>query len=187
MFLYVHLTMQRILPALRRHSRSVFAAGAGCLLACSVSRPAAAVSPSASCLQLASSVSDDKNYQVFTASAAAGSGSTITGYTFDFGDNQTYSFTFGNGTTDRSRATVTHQYDKNGVYSAKASVQVEAGGRTADISSPDCMSSVALGVQAAAALVNTGPDVAYGVAAAAVVVAVTVHYGWSIRRSRKAN
>jgi plastocyanin len=123
---------------------------------------AAAASAAGTCNGLSVQLSDDKNYNVFTASATANAGSTIAGYEFTFGDQQSYSFTFApNQAAPRDQATVTHTYAKNGEYTASVAVELIAAGKTTAVTSPQCSVPVAVGEQLASApvqLVNTGPQ-----------------------------
>jgi hypothetical protein len=111
--------------------------------------------PSVTCQSLSISLSDDKNFYIFNASAA-GDASTITGYRFDFGDHQSYDFTFsGASTQDRHSASVTHTYMTAGAYTASVQVNTKTAGKVARISSAACRAPITI-APPGSSLVNTG-------------------------------
>lgn len=130
---------------------------------------ASATSGSTTCDSLSTTLSDDKNYYLFTAGATVGGGDHITGYKFDFGDQQSYTVHFNSDTKDtHEQATTTHIYEKTGTYQPKVTVLVTRGGKSAQVSSQDCTSHVT--IQPAGQLVDTGPgDVVVWFLAASVV------------------
>ena len=140
----------------------------------------AAASP-ITCNSLTSQLSDDKNYYVFTASATAGSGVTILGYNFDFGDRQSYSFTFGN-VSSRGQATVRHTYQESGDYLVKVAVVTTNSGKTSTTSSPACQVQVTIGPSSSNALLNVGPGNTLGLFAVAMTVGGVIHTFWLRRR-----
>lgn len=71
------------------------------------------------CQSLQATISPDKNYYVFTVQVS-GPSNSIDGYTFNFGDQQTYHVSFGSKTTNRQSATATHTYQTPGTYAATA-------------------------------------------------------------------
>src|SRR6267154_1115103 len=75
------------------------------------SQTAAADQPaSVTCSSLHTSLSDDKNYYIFTASSS-GNNNAIAGYTFSFGDRQTYTVRSDtSGNQDHHTVTVRHTY-----------------------------------------------------------------------------
>jgi hypothetical protein len=141
----------------------------------------AAAASATVCNSLTSQLSDDKNYYVFTAMATAGSGATITGYNFDFGDHQSYSFTFGNVAT-RGQATVRHTYEESGDYLVKAAVVTTANGKTNTTTSPNCQVNVTIGASSSNPLLNVGPGNSLGIFIGATTIAALAHAIWTRRR-----
>jgi len=75
---------------------------------------------SAGCLTLTAEQSEDKNYYKITATASDGA---ITGYEFNFGDKQSYTFDIQNAPgKDKKIAVVRHTYEKSGIYNVSARV-----------------------------------------------------------------
>ncbi|HSX15832.1 MAG TPA: PKD domain-containing protein [Candidatus Saccharimonadales bacterium] len=104
----------------------------------------AAADALATCDGLSATLSDDKNNYIFRV-AASGEDSDILGYTFNFGDHQTYRFTFGKDTgLDRHTAIVTHTFKDPGIFAASVTVQAKSGGHTTTIPSEDCKTTVAI-------------------------------------------
>jgi hypothetical protein len=147
---------------------------------------AGATAPSSNpvCQSLTSSISSDKNYYIFTASAAPGDGDAVTGYVFDFGDHQSYSFSFGERSSrDRDQATATHIYSRPGKYLVVATVLTKSKGKVIAASSPSCQLRVTVGeVSTAGTLVNTGPGSTLGLFISAVMTGMAVHYYHFLKR-----
>jgi PKD repeat protein len=97
------------------------------------------------CKSLTSQESADKNYFVFTVTAEAASGTTITGYHFDFGDHTAYDFKFATNAQDRTTANVKHTYQKAGNFAASVQAVTSTGGKTARTGSDACKVTVANG------------------------------------------
>lgn len=130
------------------------------------------------CKDLTVRLSDDKNYYIFTARAAA-NGATIGGYAFDFGDHQSYKVMFDSRINrDRSQAVANHAYEANGNYTVIVSVLSTVHSKQFSSSSTQCSAGVTIGPRADE-LVNTGPDV-FGIFVGASLVGAGVHY--SIQR-----
>lgn len=109
------------------------------------------------CNQLTAASIPNKGY-TFTATASGDAGS-ITGYTFSFGDQQTYTVVF-NGTSlrGRSQAIINHNYRQDGIYTVTA--RADSGGTekaagTPSSSSSGCQITVTVG-PAATTLPLTG-------------------------------
>ena len=123
----------------------------------------------ATCLQLVAEQSEDKNYYRLTATA---SDSDITGYEFDFGDKQSYTFTVHDAPgKDKKTATVRHTYEKNGIFTATAKVI-----GTGDSNSAKCSTQIVIGQ--VAELPPTGPSKDLRAIAALVAVSVAI-YGFA--------
>jgi len=104
----------------------------------------ASADPLVTCDGLSATLSDDKNYYIFRATASGNPGD-ILGYTFDFGDRQSYRFKFAGDTgLDRHAATVTHTFKDAGIFAASVTVQTTAKGSSTDIPSEDCKTTVAI-------------------------------------------
>lgn len=113
--------------------------------------PAAPVS----CTTVTARLSDDKNFYVITA-AADGDVSAITGYTFDFGDHQSYRFTFNpSGHDDRHAANTTHTYQTPGTYAVTAHVDIKVHSKASSVSSDTCKTSLSI-LPPNSVLPNTG-------------------------------
>lgn len=69
----------------------------------------------------------------FTAQASASNGARITGYLFNFGDNQS---------TTTSTATTNHSYAQPGNYTITVTAQVDANGVPKTVTSSKCITSV---------------------------------------------
>ena len=109
--------------------------------------------PALTCTSLTAVRSNDGSSYAFTAKAS-GNDSAITGYTFDFGDHQSYSFQFGKRPGQgHHRATVMHTYRTLGTFTATVYVDTNKGGKPASTSSPSCHTTVSNGPKT---LVDTG-------------------------------
>jgi len=118
-----------------------------CVACCPPLRAVAA--PAVTCDGLSTTLSDDKNFYIFTVTAGGDTGS-ISGYTFNFGDHQSYQFNFGASTSqDHHTANVTHTYKKSGTYTATATARVKNGSKTTGVTSPECRTTVTNGPSAA--------------------------------------
>lgn len=96
------------------------------------------------CESLKTTLSGDKNYYIFEAKAT-GNASSISGYTFDFGDHQSYTFTFKpNATEDHHTATVTHTYQKTGTYKPTVHVVLKNGQKTTNVTSDACKTTITI-------------------------------------------
>lgn len=110
------------------------------------------------CNRLSFRLSDDKSHYIFSALATPTNTTDITGYKFDFGDHQSYDVMFDHSTkTDRTKATTTHTYEKDGTYTASVHVLSKPDGKMVSTSSPACTVHVTVASQAGQELANTGP------------------------------
>jgi hypothetical protein len=91
------------------------------------------------------SLSSNKDYYIFTATAS-GDPAAIIGYTFDYGDRQSYTFTFARAATsvDHHQASVTHIYRTAGTYTAKVHVNISSAGKTTNTTSVLCQANVVI-------------------------------------------
>ena len=138
--------------------------------------------PPVSCTTLTAKLSDNKNFYVFSATAG-GDNTAITGYAFDFGDHQSYQFTFNPADhSDRHAATVTHTYRSPGTYNPTVRVNVKMHGTATDVSSDTCKTRIAI-LPAGSALPNTGARNILGLCVAAALIAAPLHSLWIRRRS----
>lgn len=118
----------------------------------------AADASTATCQSLTATESEDKNHYDIVATATTNEGARITGYMFDFGDRESYTFNFSNESAkDRQRAAVKHTYAKTGNYTVKADVISTKDGKTSKSSSPNCTATVTVGSQTGV-LPATGPN-----------------------------
>ena len=158
------------------------------LLPYSLAAEASAASASAACQNLTSSLSSDKNYYIFTATAAPGGDNTeIAGYLFNFGDHQSYSFGFDRDSErSRSQATATHVYGHPGTYVITAAILTNKKGKVTATYSPNCQLRITIGqLPTVGTLVNTGPGSALGLFIAMSAVGAMAHYCYrTLRRSR---
>jgi hypothetical protein len=137
-------------------------------------------SPACSGLQVA--LSSDKNYYIFTATVT-GDASTVAGYTFNFGDHQSYHVSFDSSSSqDRHTATATHVYLKNGMYQASAYFTTALGKHSAV---GGCHANVTVG-DVASTLPNTGAGSVAIVFGLAAVSAAALHQVW-LRRHQLAS
>jgi len=137
----------------------------------------------ASCNTLSVSLSDDKNFYILAATSK-GDSHSITGYTFDFGDHQTYRLRFSANTSkDRHAASVTHVYRDAGTYTARVSVAVNTGGKVANVSSAGCQTNVVI-PPPATTLPNTGAYDAPALFMAASLGGGILHHLWRRHRIR---
>ena len=112
---------------------------------------ATADAPAITCTSLSVVLSSNKNYYVFKATAS-GDISKITGYTFGYGDKQSYMVRFDKHTTvSHQSASTTHVYQKNGAYNANVHVITA----NSSITSPACNVKALIGPPIST-LPNTG-------------------------------
>jgi hypothetical protein len=136
------------------------------------------------CDHLQVTLSDDKNFYVFTATSS-GDESTITGYTFNFGDQQSYDFVFSaSDKQDHHTATVTHTYLDAGVYTPVVRVNTQVENKSASATSPGCQTTLSIG-DTASALPNTGVSGTIGLFATASALGVVLHQTWLRHRRTK--
>lgn len=120
--------------------------------------PTYAADPPPACQELTANLSDDKDYYTLAATASAGKDNDITGYQFDFGDHQSYTFNFDSQSTkDRRQASVKHTYQNAGTYTVIAKVISNQNGQLVHTSSPEC--TITVTIASAAELPATGPDI----------------------------
>jgi plastocyanin len=90
--------------------------------------------PAYKCDNLKATLVQNKRYDYdFEAAATATGATTITGYTFDFGDGKSVT---------TSNKTVSHTYEKAGNYTAKVTVSVKIGSETKHVTDPKCTAPV---------------------------------------------
>jgi len=141
----------------------------------------AAAASSVTCTSLEATLSPDKNYYVFTA-AASGDSNAIIGYTFTFGDHQTYTVTFGaSSSQDRHGATVTHSYQGTGNYTPSVRVNTAVNGKRTSVSSASCRTTVSIG-SSGSTLPDTGAGDTLALFAVACLLGTYVHHRWLRRR-----
>jgi hypothetical protein len=105
---------------------------------------ASADTSNVSCDNLRATISSDKNYYVFTASAS-GNNNDISGYTFSFGDEQSYTVSFAaSSTQNRQTVSVTHTYQDTGSYSPSVAIATKNGSKTTSVTSPSCQTNVTI-------------------------------------------
>jgi hypothetical protein len=146
--------------------------------------PLVAAAPDAvTCDKLKITLSDDKNFYVFTATAS-GNASTITGYRFDFGDHQSYNFTFSpSDAQDRHTATATHTYLDPGNYTPTVHLDTQVNKKNTTVTSPDCQTSVSIG-NSPGTLPNAGARGTIGIFISVSLLGITLHQTW-LRRFQK--
>jgi hypothetical protein len=110
------------------------------------------------CNNLAVQESPDKNYYIFRAEAKPVNGATITGYKYDFGDKESFTYNFPKDAKDRNTATVNHTYIKAGTFSANVSVLVTQNNKTSTITSKNCKESITVGQGQVTELAQVGPE-----------------------------
>jgi len=138
-----------------------------------------AAAPALTCTSLTAVRSSDGSSYAFTAKASGNDGS-ITGYTFEFGDRQSYSFQFSKkANQDRSHATVSHTYLSHGVFTATVYVDTRKGGNPASASSPDCHTTVSNGPTT---LIDTGAGNTLAVFTVTSTVGLVFSQIWLRRR-----
>jgi LPXTG-motif cell wall-anchored protein len=138
--------------------------------------------PAVVCAGLAAAPDTGANY-TFTATAS-GSSDLITGYTFDFGDHQSYTVSFSRASKPDSRtATVTHAYQKDGVYAAQVHINAQNNGKLSSVSSRACQTSLTIG-SPSGILPNTGAGDTAGLFIAAALVSIGGYQLWLRRRIR---
>jgi hypothetical protein len=98
----------------------------------------------------------DKNSFVLSATSSASNNTAVTGYDFNFGDYQSYSFDFTNSMTDRQQASVTHTYATAGTYTAHAQVRGRSNNKAVTATSSGCRTTIAIQPSAVTTLPNTG-------------------------------
>lgn len=122
-----------------------------------VQAPTAQATPvPVSCISLSSTAPSGSTQYSFTVTAA-GASNVITGYTFNFGDRQSYSFAFSPNAPRQNKlqATISHTYAGLGVYNASVSIDAKANGRTMSVTSAGCHATIDLG-PTMTVLVDTG-------------------------------
>ena len=149
-------------------------------------RPAYAVvaNPAPTCHSLSVKQSDDKTHYELTATATATNTTDITGYRFDFGDQQSYTFNF-DGPTQKNRntATVKHTYTKNGSYNVSASVIDSKNTQAPSGPSPNCTVRITIGPTSIEVLPATGPNDLVSLTAPLVVGIVTYFVALAARKT----
>ncbi len=94
------------------------------------------------CVSLAVAHSPGKDSYAFTATSS-GNANAITGYVFDFGDQQSYTVDPSTaGSKNHLVATVTHIYRDNGTYRPSVQIRIGTGSTTSTVSSPTCQVSI---------------------------------------------
>jgi hypothetical protein len=148
----------------------------------SLGRVSAASTDSVTCSNLKINVSDDKNYYTFTVSTT-GDNASITGYIFNFGDHQSYHYTFSSKAgQDHHTATATHSYSNLGTYTATASVVTKTTSKEATISSPACKTQVTIGPPVST-LVDTGAGNPLWLFMGTCTIGAVAHHLWLRRHS----
>lgn len=138
---------------------------------------------SVTCDSLSVTPGDDQNTYVLKA-AASGPSSIITGYTFDYGDHESYSIAFGSKIgVDHHSATITHTYKKPGTYTVTAHVTIKTHSKSTDISSNTCKTSATV-LPTGSTLPNTGIHGATFLGICAVIgLIVAIFHNFYLRRS----
>ena len=144
---------------------------------------AAADTPSVACDSLTARLSDDKNFYILDATAS-GSAGAITGYTFDYGDRESYRVTFSSkSTADRHAASVTHAYKTPGTYTVTVRINTKINGKSSSVSSGACKTSVTI-LPPDTTLPDTGANaVATITVSAAATLATALYHNLRLRRS----
>ena len=146
------------------------------------SRSAQAAAPTVSCDSLTYNWNSSQNQYVFAAAASGSGVSNITGYSFNFGDNQSYNFDFPSGSTaNRATGSAGHVYAKAGNYNATVKVLATINGQKQRITSPKCAVTVTI-AQPASQLPNTGTQNIIEVFAVSSLIGTAV-YQFAVRRS----
>ncbi|HUB93366.1 MAG TPA: hypothetical protein VMB52_02580, partial [Verrucomicrobiae bacterium] len=139
--------------------------------------------PAISCDNLNVALSSDKSYYIFTVSASGG-GSTIAGYTFDFGDHQSYTITFdGSRNANRQTASVTHVYRATGAYipSVRIDLASPSSPQAATVTSSNCQTNLTV-APSADALPNTGAGDLIRLLTMTAFTGTITHQFWLRRR-----
>jgi hypothetical protein len=158
----------------------------GCAIAAALlmlpGHTAADTTANITCDSLHVSLSSDKKFYVFTVLASGDSGN-ITGYTFNYGDRQSYHFTFGGvpASTDRHTASVTHAYQTAGSYTASAQVNLKTPSKAPAITSAACKTSITIGKPRV--LPRAGASIPFGISAAGAAIAVCISFIHQRRRA----
>ena len=128
--------------------------------------------------------SDSTKYS-FAVTALAGHGTRITGYKFDFGDHQSYSFTFAKTAgNNRNTAKIDHSYARSGIYQATAFVIASEHGKMHYETSKSCKASVAVGEALPSELTNVGSgNTILLFAGVALASGSAHHFALKLRRS----
>jgi PKD repeat protein len=149
--------------------------------------PRAAADPASgpTCISLQAFPSSDRDFYVFSVTSS-GDSKTIAGYTFDFGDHESYRFMFAARTPkSRHAASTTHTYQKAGTYAVRVSLISKHGKQTHTISSNSCTATTSIGK----ASPNTLPDAGFsgtpGVFIGSTAAATALHHMWYRRRISK--
>jgi PKD repeat protein len=145
---------------------------------------------SLTCNSLSAAISSNKDYYIFTAGASGGTNTTITGYDFNFGDNQSYAFNFGdNSDLSRTQATATHTYDIAGNYGVSVTVKGDNATNILTATSKRCQVTINIPDPSSASstsLTNTGPGNGIFIAFfSAFFVGMAIHHTWLGKRGEK--
>jgi hypothetical protein len=136
---------------------------------------ASAEAVSSTCDSLTAAPSSNTDTYSLTVTASNGS-TKITGYTFNFGDQQSYTFALpASSGGDQHTATVSHTYPNAGAFTAIAHVDTKVDGKQISVSSPGCHTEITTGP---AALVNTGAGDTLELFAATTLVGLICHQIW---------
>jgi hypothetical protein len=140
---------------------------------------AAPMSP-VTCDSLQATLSPDKTFYTFTVTSS-GNASVITGYTFNFGDNQLYTVTFNTSSKqNRHTSSVTHTYRRMGTYHTSVRADITTEHKASSVSSSSCQTNIAIG-SPDSTLPNTGAGNTIGLFALTSVAGASMHQLWRRR------
>jgi PKD repeat protein len=141
---------------------------------------------SLTCNSLSAALSSNKDYYIFTAVASASTNATITGYDFNFGDNQSYAFNFAdNSGLSRTQATATHTYDIAGNYGVSVTVNGDYASKILTATSKTCQVTINIPdpSTSSTSLSNSGPgNGIYIVFFSASFIGMAIHNTWLRKR-----